>query len=35
MDYHHSDYYATNRNETNLEKRIFKWSILLWTLEQL
>jgi hypothetical protein len=35
MDTHHTNYYLYDRNETDMKKRILKWSTLLWPLEQL
>ena len=35
MDPHHNYYYLYNRTEIYMEKRILKWSTLLWPLEQL
>ena len=35
MDHHHNYYYLYNRSEIYMKKRNLKWSILLWSLEQL
>jgi hypothetical protein len=35
METHHTNYYLYDRCETYREKRILKWSTLLWPLEQL
>ena len=35
METHHTNTYLYKQNETDMRKRILKWSILSWPLKQL